>query len=107
MAMWWIKARIAPILRCSRKFARPDSPTRASTRRGAPRINRVNPSRNAAQKAPDGGDRIRSKSECSYEPNPSKHRSAAESAGRAAELDPGASAAGGGGQPHHRTGKAH
>jgi putative Mg2+ transporter-C (MgtC) family protein len=33
---------------------------RSSTRRGTPRINRVNPFRQAARKAPDGGVRIRS-----------------------------------------------
>jgi len=39
----------------------------------SPRINRVNPSRQATEKAEDGGDRIRSKSGCCYEPNPSHH----------------------------------
>ena len=36
----------------------------------------------AAEKAPDGGDRIRSKSRRSYEPNPSHHRNAAQRTGR-------------------------
>src|SRR6266849_3324662 len=83
MATWWIKARIALILRCSRKFTRPGSLMRASARLGAPRINRVNPSRNAAQKAPDGGDRIRSKSVCGYELNPSHHRPGTATAAQA------------------------
>src|ERR1039457_2863110 len=54
MGMRWSKARIRT------KFTRLGSPVPASTRRGAPRINRVNPSRPATRKAPDGGDRIRS-----------------------------------------------
>ena len=43
-----------------------------------PRINRVNPSRQAARKAPDGGDRIRSTLGRCYEPNPFHHRSVAQ-----------------------------
>ena len=74
----------------SPKFTPPANPMRASTWFGAPRINRVNPFRPATQKAPDGGDRIRSgpqtvrfsrawnRGRRCYEPKPSNHRTAAE-----------------------------
>ena len=71
------------------------------------------------QKAPDGGDRIRSgvprprfwragvveAGRC-YEPNPSNHRTAAQRTGRGAEFDAGALAAGGRARRHHRPGTA-